>query len=92
MRSFRMNVTWRGLTGSGWKGWRRPVADRPPLSAGELYTGQHWSRAAAAAARNGAEMWVISAGLGFLPTTDCSHYPASWGSPAIVARYASQEY
>lgn len=39
-----------------------------PMSAGELYTGQHWSRAAAA--RNGAEMWVISAGLGLLHVSD----------------------
>ncbi|MGT9855381.1 hypothetical protein ACVWPW_16395, partial [Citrobacter freundii complex sp. 2025EL-00205] len=38
----------------------------PPMTAGELYTGQHWCRAVAAAARNGAEMWVISAGLGLL--------------------------
>ncbi|MDW2745261.1 DUF6884 domain-containing protein [Atlantibacter subterraneus] len=42
----------------------------PPMTAGELYTGQHWSRAAAAAARNGAEMWVISAGLGLLHVSD----------------------
>ncbi|MEH3481641.1 hypothetical protein POV97_21355 [Enterobacter cloacae] len=42
----------------------------PPMTAGELYTGQHWSRAAAAAARNGAEMWVISAGLGLLHASD----------------------
>ncbi|HBE3287391.1 TPA: hypothetical protein KL544_003137 [Escherichia coli] len=42
----------------------------PPLTAGELYTGQHWSRAAAAAARNGTEMWVISAGLGLLHVSD----------------------
>jgi hypothetical protein len=41
-----------------------------PISAGELYTGQHWSRAAAASARNGAEMWIISAGLGLLHFTD----------------------
>lgn len=41
-----------------------------PMSAGELYTGQHWSRAAAAAARNGADMWIISAGLGLLHVTD----------------------
>ncbi len=38
----------------------------PPMTAGELYTGQHWSRAAAAAARSGAEMWILSAGLGLL--------------------------
>ncbi|HDR2628019.1 TPA: hypothetical protein QCI66_004334 [Enterobacter cancerogenus] len=42
----------------------------PPMTAGELYTGQHWSRAAAAAERNGAEMWVISAGLGLLHVSD----------------------
>ena len=42
----------------------------PPMTAGELYTGQHWSRAAAAAARHGAEMWVISAGLGLLHVSD----------------------
>lgn len=40
------------------------------MTAGELYTGQHWKRAAAAAARNGAEMWVISAGLGLLHASD----------------------
>lgn len=42
----------------------------PPMTAGELYTGQHWCRAVAAAARNGAEMWVISAGLGLLHASD----------------------
>jgi len=41
-----------------------------PMTAGELYTGQHWSRAAAAAARHGAEMWVISASLGLLHVSD----------------------
>ncbi len=41
-----------------------------PMTAGELYTGQHWSRAAATAARNGADMWVISAGLGLLHISD----------------------
>ncbi|MCK7252415.1 hypothetical protein MXM81_25290 [Serratia plymuthica] len=41
-----------------------------PMTAGELYTGQHWSRAVAAAARNDAEMWVISAGLGLLHVSD----------------------
>lgn len=29
------------------------------MTAGELYTGQHWSRAAAAVMRSGAEMWII---------------------------------
>lgn len=42
----------------------------PLMTAGELYTGQHWSRAATAAVRNGAEMWVISAGLGLLHASD----------------------
>lgn len=42
----------------------------PPMNAGELYTGQHWSRAAAAAARSGAEMWILSAGLGLLHVSD----------------------
>lgn len=41
-----------------------------PVTAGGLYTGQHWNRAAAAAARAGAELWIISAGLGFLHTSD----------------------
>ncbi|HAY2086875.1 MULTISPECIES: DUF6884 domain-containing protein [Enterobacter cloacae complex] len=44
--------------------------ESPFLTAGELYTGQHWSRAAAAAARNGVEMWIISAGLGLLHVSD----------------------
>ncbi|HGY0482201.1 TPA: DUF6884 domain-containing protein [Salmonella enterica subsp. enterica serovar Derby] len=42
----------------------------PSITAGELYTGQHWSRAAAAAKRTGAELWVISAGLGLLHVSD----------------------
>lgn len=42
----------------------------PPMTAGELYTGQHWCRVAAAAARNGAEMWILSAGLGLLHASD----------------------
>ncbi|MGX4869371.1 DUF6884 domain-containing protein (plasmid) [Enterobacter kobei] len=42
----------------------------PPMTAGELYTGQHWSRAAAAAARSGAEMWILYAGLGLLHVSD----------------------
>ncbi|HBM2606717.1 hypothetical protein K9J15_24380 [Enterobacter cloacae] len=42
----------------------------PSMTAGELYTGQHWSRAAAAAKRTGAELWVISAGLGLLHVSD----------------------
>ncbi|HFV8807283.1 TPA: DUF6884 domain-containing protein [Escherichia coli] len=42
----------------------------PSITAGELYTGQHWSRAAASAKRTGAELWVISAGLGLLHVSD----------------------
>ncbi|MFH3006720.1 MULTISPECIES: DUF6884 domain-containing protein [Enterobacteriaceae] len=42
----------------------------PPMTAGELYTGQHWSRAAVAAARSGAEIWILSAGLGLLHISD----------------------
>ncbi|EOV3157515.1 DUF6884 domain-containing protein [Enterobacter ludwigii] len=42
----------------------------PPMTAGELYTGQQWTRAAAAAARSGAEMWILSAGLGLLHVSD----------------------
>ncbi|EDV0839708.1 hypothetical protein OY10_004577 [Salmonella enterica subsp. enterica serovar Havana] len=41
-----------------------------PMTAGELYTGQHWSRAAAAVARSSAEIWIISAGLGLLHVSE----------------------
>lgn len=59
----------------------------PPLTAGELYTGQHWSRAAAAAARNGAEMWVISAGLGLLHVSDpVVPYEATFSSMSFSHR------
>lgn len=40
------------------------------LTAGELYSGQHWQRAVAAAESTGAELWVLSAGLGLLHITD----------------------
>lgn len=54
--------------------WRKILGkasySRTAITAGELYTGQHWSRAAAAALRTGAELWVISAGLGLLHTSD----------------------
>jgi len=40
------------------------------LTAGNLYSGQHWNRAAAAAECTGAELWIISAGLGFLHSSD----------------------
>ena len=59
----------------------------PPMTAGELYTGQHWSRAAAVAARNGAEMWVISAGLGLLHISDpVVPYEASFSSMPFCHR------
>lgn len=59
----------------------------PPMTAGELYTGQHWSRAAAAAARNCAEMWVISAGLGLLHISDpVVPYEASFSSMPFCHR------
>nr|WP_142017648.1 DUF6884 domain-containing protein [Serratia fonticola] len=45
-------------------------SESPPMTAGELYSGQHWNRAFAAAARTGVELWIISAGLGFLHATD----------------------
>jgi len=44
--------------------------DSPSVTAGELYKGQHWSRAVAAAARIRTELWIISTGLGFLHATD----------------------
>lgn len=43
--------------------------ETPAMTAGEVYTGQHWRRATAAAARKGAELWIISAGLGLLHVT-----------------------
>lgn len=45
-------------------------SESPHMTAGELYSGQHWNRAAAAAAHTGAELWVISAGLGLLHASD----------------------
>ncbi|HCA6605100.1 TPA: tgtA5 cluster protein 2 [Enterobacter roggenkampii] len=44
--------------------------EQPLLAAGELYSGQHWQRAVAAAESTGAELWVLSAGLGLLHITD----------------------
>lgn len=44
--------------------------DHDMIAAGELYTGQHWRRAAATAARTGTELWVLSAGLGLLHVSD----------------------
>lgn len=40
------------------------------IRVGDLYTGQHWRRAFAAVANTGAELWIISAGLGLLHVTD----------------------
>lgn len=45
----------------------RTGTDSPSLTAGELYTGQRWNRAATC---TGAELWVISTGLGFQHTSD----------------------
>lgn len=60
--------------GNAYEVWLERLArarnDGAAITAGELYTGQHWTRAAAAAKRTGAEMWVISAGLGLLHVSD----------------------
>ncbi|WP_409566874.1 DUF6884 domain-containing protein [Pseudescherichia sp.] len=40
------------------------------IRAGGLYTGQHWRCAFTAVANTGAELWIISAGLGLLHVTD----------------------
>ncbi|MCE6966322.1 tgtA5 cluster protein 2 [Enterobacter sp. MW07] len=40
------------------------------MTAGELYTGQHWQRAVTAAETAGAGLWVLSAGLGLLHISD----------------------
>lgn len=60
--------------GTAYAAWRKILArachERTAMTAGDLYTGQHWRRAAAAVATSGAELWVISAGLGLLHVTD----------------------
>jgi len=57
------------------------------LPAGALYTGQHWRRAVAAAASTGAELWVISAGLGLLHVTDTIvSYEATYASMPFCHR------
>lgn len=43
---------------------------QPLLTAGDLYSGQHWQRAVTAAESTGAELWVLSAGLGLLHFSD----------------------
>lgn len=43
---------------------------QPLLTAGELYSGQHWQRAVTATESTGAELWVLSAGLGLLHISD----------------------
>lgn len=54
--------------------WREILAQAcstsPHMTAGELYTGQHWKKVTAAVAGSGTELWIISAGLGFLHVTD----------------------
>lgn len=61
--------------------------ETPEMTAGELYTGQHWRRATAAAARKGAEMWIISAGLGLLHVTDrVVPYEATFASMPFSSR------
>ena len=40
------------------------------MTAGELYTGQHWQRAVTATQCADAELWVLSAGLGLLHISD----------------------
>ncbi|MHA0949147.1 hypothetical protein [Enterobacter ludwigii] len=55
------------------------------MTAGELYTGQRWN--GAAAARNRAEMWVISAGLGLLHASDpVVQYEATFSSMPFCHR------
>jgi hypothetical protein len=46
------------------------LGEQPLLAVGELYSGQHWQRAVAAAESTGAELWVLSAGLGLLHISD----------------------
>lgn len=61
--------------------------ETPAMTAGELYTGQHWRRATAAAARKGAEIWIISAGLGLLHVTDrVVPYEATFASMPFSTR------
>lgn len=60
--------------GNAYEVWLERLArarnDGAAITAGELYTDQHWSRAVAAAKRTGAELWVISADLGLLHVSD----------------------
>lgn len=49
---------------------KQAIKLNPRIAAGELYTGQHWHRAAETARITGCEHWVISAGLGLLHVTD----------------------
>lgn len=64
----------------------------PAMTASELYAGQHWNRAVAAAARTGTELWVISAGLGFLHVTDrVVPYEATFNSMPFRPREIWQE-
>lgn len=49
---------------------RNAGVTRSTMTAGELYTGQHWQRAVNAAKTTGAGLWVLSAGLGLLHISD----------------------
>ncbi|WJT05485.1 DUF6884 domain-containing protein (plasmid) [Leclercia adecarboxylata] len=46
------------------------LSKQPFMTAGDLYSGQHWQRAVNATESTGAEMWVLSAGLGLLHVSD----------------------
>lgn len=57
------------------------------MTAGELYTGQHWQRAVTAAKCTGAELWVLSAGLGLLHLSDpVVPYEATFSSMSFSHR------
>jgi hypothetical protein len=82
--------------GSACEAWKRILAqtgiNQTAITAGDLYTGQHWSRAAAAASRTGAELWIISAGLGLLHSSDpIVPYDATFSSMPFSHRAMWQE-
>ncbi|EDS6807062.1 hypothetical protein AZH90_004331 [Salmonella enterica subsp. enterica serovar Legon] len=77
--------------GTAYEIWRERLAQacsaNPLITAGELYAGQHWNRASDAAKRNGAELWIISAGLGLLHVTDrIVPYEATFSSMPFRSR------
>lgn len=61
-------------TVSSYKAWLQmlgqALSKQPLMTAGEMYSGQHWQRAVKAIESTGAEMWVLSAGLGLLQISD----------------------